>query len=118
MRTVHRVVHVTMSQTEETYALEDELVQAHRMGRECRVTNTFVICISITIVIITIIIIIIIIIVVINIIIITTAAITTVIVIVLALSALRSPNTLVLRNWAAKLHGRRCYSLTPVSSGF
>ena len=118
MRTVHRVVHVTMSQTEETYALEDELVQAHRMGRECRVTNTFVICLSITIVIITIIIIIIIIIVVINIIIITTAAITTVIVIVLALSALRSPNTLVLRNWAAKLHGRRCYSLTPVSSGF
>ena len=118
MRTVHRVVHVTMSQTEETYALEDELVQAHRMGRECRVTNTFVICISITIVIVTIIIIIIIIIVVINIIIITTAAITTVIVIVLALSALRSPNTLVLRNWAAKLHGRRCYSLTPVSSGF
>ena len=118
MRTVHRVVHVTMSQTEETYALEDELVQAHRMGRECRVTNTFVICISITIVIITIIIIIIIIIVVINIIIITTAAITTIIVIVLALSALRSPNTLVLRNWAAKLHGRRCYSLTPVSSGF
>ena len=118
MRTVHRVVHVTMSQTEETYALEDELVQAHRMGRECRVTNTFVICISITIVIITIIIIIIIIIVVINIIIITTAAITTVIVIVLALSALRSPNTLVLRNWAAKLHGRRCYTLTPVISGF
>ena len=76
------------------------------------------ITIIIIIVIITIIIIIIIIIVVINIIIITTAAITTVIVIVLALSALRSPNTLVLRNWAAKLHGRRCYSLTPVSSGF